>query len=212
MGNKNPRQVPEERAASPDEIRAAIDALSKTDWYRLAKFADYHIFLLGERAGDHRGDDLLNEAFLRLLQRSRKWDKTKVGFMGLLYGIIQSIADSWLRKKDSPTEAPTLASSLIRENEEGELSDPSEEFQSTAPDAAHALVCGEALTRIDALLSDDQEIQMVLEGLREGLHPPAIREIWNFSKEKYNATVVRMRRHLEKAGITHPTRERRHVQ
>jgi hypothetical protein len=47
MAKKPPGPVPEERVATLEEIRAAIDALSKTDWYRLGKFADYHIFLLG---------------------------------------------------------------------------------------------------------------------------------------------------------------------
>jgi DNA-directed RNA polymerase specialized sigma24 family protein len=212
MGNKKPRQVPEARAATPDEIRAAIDALSRTDSYRLRKFAEYHIFLLGEKAGDRRGDDLLNDAFLRILKRSRKWDRTKIGFMGFLYGAMESIANSWLRKKDSPTEAPALASSLVRENEEGELSDPAEEFQSPAADPLQVLVCKDTLARITALFTDDQEVQMVIEGLREGLDPPGIRELWGFSQNQYNTIVVRMRRHIERAGITYLARERLHVQ
>jgi hypothetical protein len=212
MGNKTPRRVPEERAATPDEIQGAVSALSKTDWYRLGKFADYQIFLLAEKAGDRRGGDLLNEAFRRLLQQSRNWDRTKVGFMGFLFGAMESIANSWLRKKESPTEAPALASSLITENADGELSDPAEEFQSTAADGVQMLVYRETIAQISALFSDDQEVQMVIEGLRDGLDPRAIRELWGFSQKQYNAIVVRMRRHLEKAGITDPTRERRHVQ
>src|SRR5437667_2553884 len=145
MGSNKLRKVPEERAATPDEIRAAIDALSKTGWYRLRKFADYHTFLLGEKAGDRRGGDLLNEAFNRLLQRSRKWDKSKVGFLGFLYGAMESIADSWQRKNLSPTESPALASSLVTENDEGEPSDPAEEFESTAADPAQMLVYKETL-------------------------------------------------------------------
>jgi DNA-directed RNA polymerase specialized sigma24 family protein len=205
-------KIPEERAATPDEIRAAIDALSKTDWYRLRKFADYHIFLLGEKAGDRRGDDLLNEAFKRLLQRSRKWDKSKVGFLGFLYGAMESIADSWQRKKASPTEAPALASSLVTENDEGESSDPAEEFESTAANPAQMLVYKETLGQIDALFADDQEVRMVIEALGDGYDPPGIRGLWEFSQKQYNAIVVRMRRHVERTGITDPTRGRRHVQ
>jgi DNA-directed RNA polymerase specialized sigma24 family protein len=212
MARKPAGPIPEERAATPDEVRAAIDALSKTDWYRLRKFADYHVFLLGEKSGDRRGPDLLNEAFLRLLQGSRKWDKSKVGFMGFLYGAIESIADSWLRKKGSPTEAPVLASSLIKENEDGDLSDPAEEFQSETPDQARMLIYRETLDDIATLLADDQEIQMIIEGIREGLDPPAIRELWGLSQPQYNAIVVRMRRRIARANITDPTMERRHVQ
>ncbi len=211
IGKKPPRQVPEDRAATPDEIQAAIDALSKTDWYRLREFADYHAFPLGESAGDHPGEDLLNEAFSRLLAQSRKWDKSKVGFMSFLYGAMKSIANSWLRKKDSPTEAPALASSLVVESEQGEPSDPAEEFQSAAISVAEMLVYKETLDRIATLFAGDQEVQMFLEAAREGYDPPGIRQLWGWSQNQYNAIVVRMRRHIEKAGITDP-RERGHVQ
>ncbi len=84
MGNNTASEkVPEERAATPEEIRAAIEGLSKTDSHRLLRFADFQIVLLGERAGDRRGGDLLNEVFKRLLERTRKWDKSKVDFPGV---------------------------------------------------------------------------------------------------------------------------------
>jgi hypothetical protein len=92
------------RLGGPDRRRReiAIDALTPTDWFRLRKFADYYIFLLGGKAYDRRADDLLSEAFTRFLDRTRKWDKTKVDFMGVLFGAIESISDSWNRKKSTP--------------------------------------------------------------------------------------------------------------
>jgi hypothetical protein len=143
MGEHKTRRVPEEQAATPDEIREAVDSLSKADWYRLRKFAEYYIFLLSDKAGDRGGSDLLNEAFKRLLERSRKWDKTKVDFMGFLFGAMESIADSWQRKKVTPTEAPILASSLVTNNEEGELSDPAEQFQSANVNQDQMFMCKE---------------------------------------------------------------------
>ena len=137
MGEHKTRRVPEEQAATPDEIREAVDSLSKADWYRLRKFAEYYIFLLSDKAGDRGGSDLLNEAFKRLLEGSRKWDKTKVDFMGFLFGTMESIADSWQRKKVTPTEVPVLASSLVTDNEEGEPSDPAEQFQSANANQGH---------------------------------------------------------------------------
>jgi hypothetical protein len=211
MGEHKARRVPEERAATPDEIRKAVDSLSKADWYRLRKFAEYHIFLLSDKAGDRRGSDLLNEAFKRLLERSRKWDKTKVNFMGFLFGAMESIADSWQRKKVTPTEAPVLASSLVTNNE-GEPSDPAEQFQSAHANQAQMFMYKETLAQIDALFADDQEVQMVIEALREGYDPPRVRELWNLSQKQYNAIIVRMRRRIEKAGIVNPTKGLRYVQ
>jgi hypothetical protein len=68
------------------------------------------------------------------------------------------------------------------------------------------------LEQVNDVCSDDQEIQMVLEGLKDGLDPAAIRELWNLSQTQYNTVVRRMRRRLESAGITDPIMEHRHVQ
>jgi hypothetical protein len=212
MGKEAARKIPEERAATAEEVHAAIEALTPTDWYRLRKFADYYIFLLGEKAGDRRADDLLNEAFTRFIERTRKWDKTKVDFMGLMFGAIESISDSWSRKKTTPTESPVLASSLIVEDEDGVPSDPAEAFEAISVSAAQMLVYKQTLEKIDALFADDPEVQMVLEAFREGYDPPGIRELWGFTQKQYNAIVVRMRRNIQKAGITDPTKGPHHVQ
>lgn len=211
MADKSPRRVPEERAATPEEVHAAIESLSLADWARLRKFADYYIVLLGEKAGDRRGKDLLNVAFERLLQRTRKWDKTKVDFMGFLYGAIESISDGWSKKKYSPTEQPVLAAQLVQEADEGQLSDPAEEFVSTEVSPAQMLLYNETLSQIEALFVDDPEVLKVLEAFREGYDPAATRDFWGLSQKEYNTIIVRMRRTIERAGILDPTRGVRHV-
>jgi hypothetical protein len=74
------------------------------------------------------------------------------------------------------------------------------------------LLYKDTLERITGLFPEDSEVQMVIEALRDGYDPPGVRELWGFSQKQYNAIIVRMRRHIERAGITDPTRERRHVQ
>lgn len=212
MAKKVAAAVSEDRVATPVEIDAAVESLSPADWYRLRKFADYHILLLQEKTGDRRGPDLLNAAFERLLEGSRKWDKTKVDFMGFLYGAMRSIANSWLRKKVSPTEAPVLASALVKEDDDGNLSDPAEEFASSPPDHATMLVYQKTLEQVNEVCADDQELQMVLEGFKDGLDPADIRKLWGLSQTEYNTIVRRMRRRLDGAGITDPKMEHRHVQ
>jgi DNA-directed RNA polymerase specialized sigma24 family protein len=201
--------VPEERAATAAEVEAAIEALSAADWYRLRAFAERRGFLLSEKA---RGRDLLGEALERLLRGSRKWDKTKAGFLTFLYGAMRSIAYSWLKEKADPMEAPLLASSLVVEDDEGRLSDPVADFARTGVDASQLLVYRETLDRIDALFADDEEERMVIEGFRDGLEPPAIRDLWEFSQPKYNAIIIRMRRKMRRAGIADPRGVSRHVQ
>jgi len=53
---------------------------------------------------------------------------------------------------------------------------------------------------------------MVIEGFRDGLEPPAIRDLWGFSQPKYNAIIIRMRRKMRRAGIADPREVSRHVQ
>jgi DNA-directed RNA polymerase specialized sigma24 family protein len=209
MAKSTAGKVPEERAATAAEVEAAIEALSDADWYRLRDFAERRAFLLNEKA---RGRDLLGEAFERLLRGSRKWDKTKVGFLTFLYGAMRSIAYSWLKENVSPTEAPLSASSLVVENEDGKLSDPVADFARASVDASQLLVYRESLEQIDALLVNDEEERMVIEGFRDGLEPPAIRDLWGFYQPKYNAIIIRMRRKMRRAGIADPREVSRHVQ
>src|SRR5262245_846965 len=56
---KAPRRVPEERAATPAEVRAAVEALTEADIVRLEKFARYRIRGLGRMAGGRDHEDLL---------------------------------------------------------------------------------------------------------------------------------------------------------
>jgi DNA-directed RNA polymerase specialized sigma24 family protein len=209
MASNTTRKVPEERAATTVEVVAAIDALSEADWYRLRDFAVRREFLLNEKA---RGRDLLGEAFERLLRGSRKWDKTKVGFLTFLYGAMRSVAYSWLKEKISPMGAALSAASLVVENEDGKLSDPVENFHSSEVDATQLLVYKETLEQIDALFAHDEEERMIIEGFRDGLEPPAIRDLWGFSQPKYNAIIIRMRRKMRRAGIADPQEASRHVQ
>src|ERR1017187_135872 len=115
------KPVPEDRAATPAEIESAVNELSDADWYRLRNCAERLEFCLQEKA---MGRDLLGEAFERLLSGSRKWDKTKPGFVTFLLGAMRSICNAWFRAKKNPTERPALASALTIEDDEGHTPNP----------------------------------------------------------------------------------------
>jgi DNA-directed RNA polymerase specialized sigma24 family protein len=203
------KPVPEDRAATPAEIEAAVNDLTDADWYRLRGCAERLEFLLQEKA---MGRDLLGEAFERMLRGSRKWDKTKVGFVTFLFGAMRSICNAWFRAKETPTEQPSLASSLTVEDEEGHISNPVDGYAAREPSAEELLVCRETLVRIDDVLLDDEEARMILEGFRDGLEPSAIRELWGFSQSQYDTIVTRMRRKIKRAGIMKPQQGATHVQ
>jgi len=50
MATKLPRRVPDEAAATPEEIAATIEALTTADWARLKGFAGYRVSMLGPKA------------------------------------------------------------------------------------------------------------------------------------------------------------------
>jgi DNA-directed RNA polymerase specialized sigma24 family protein len=208
MGNpaatkKTAKSVPEERAATPAEIEAAVNELSEADWYRLRSYAERLDFFLQERA---HGRDLLGEAFERLLRGSRKWDKTKLGLVKFLMGAMRSVCNAWFRAKVTPTEQARLASSLTVEDDEGHTSDPVDTYAAEDPSVEELLVFRDILASADTVLADDEGAQMILEGFRGGLEPPAIRELWNFSQKEYDTIITRMRRKLRRAGIV-PTQQ-----
>jgi len=203
------KPVPEDRAATPAEIEAAVNQLSDADWYRLRSCAERLEILLQEKA---MGRDLLGEAFERLLGGSRKWDRSKASLVTFLFGAMRSICNAWFRAKETPTERPSLAASLTVKDDEGHISNPVDNYAAGEPSTEELLVFRETLLRIDDVLADDQEARMILEGFREGLEPPHIRELWRFSQTQYDTIVTRMRRKIKRSGIVQPQQGATHVQ
>lgn len=212
LSKKASKTVPDAQAATPEEIQSAVESLTESEWYKLRRIGENLVTLLGDKAGDRRGDDLLNEVFLRLVNRKRKWDRSKVEFFYFLVGAMRSVANAWLRKKVSPTEQPVLASAMVSENADGELSDPSEEFAAIHKPPDVMLVYAEVVRDIEAVCADDQRASEVIEALREGCSPADVRELWGLSQKEYNAVMVKIRRRVAAARITDPRPESHYAQ
>jgi hypothetical protein len=201
MTTKSPRRVPDEVAATPGEIAAAIEALTLGDWARLKRFADSRIWRLGRKADTKTGDDLIQTALADLLEDTRRWNKSKVGFIGLLTGAMKSISSNWARSYKE-AETAVLEADLRRENEEGEIFSPLDNIQEQAPNPAKRLRDKQTLDLIEDLFKDDEKAQMVLTAWQEGYDPAGVRDLWTLSQNEYNAIVRKIRRHLDAAGVT----------
>jgi hypothetical protein len=92
-----PRRVPEEAAATLEEITAAIEALTPGDWAKPRRYADYRLFLLGPKKEGRESDDLLQTALTDLLADTRRWSQAHVGFLQFLTGAVRSISSNWAR-------------------------------------------------------------------------------------------------------------------
>lgn len=201
MTTKPSRRVPDEVAATPGEIAAAIEALTPGDWARLKRFADPRIWRLGPKADSRTGDDLIQTALTDLLADTRRWNKSKVGLIRLLTEAMRSISSNWARSYKE-AETAVLEADLRRENEEGEIFNPLDNFQEQSPNPEQWLRDKQTLELIDDLFKDDEKAQMVLTAWQEGYDPPGVRELWSLSQNEYNAIVRKIRRRLGAAALT----------
>jgi len=200
MATKPPRRVPDQAAATPEEIAAAIEELTPADWGRLGKFANSRIRLLGPKAECEAGEDLLQLALTSLLEDIRRWNKAKVRFPDFLVGAMRSISSNWA-KSYKPEHVAVLEADLRRENEEGRIFSPLDAVREQRPDAEQRMRDKQILEQVDALFKDDEQAQMVLMAWQDGCDPPAVRELWNLSQKEYNTVVRRIRRQVDAAGL-----------
>jgi endoribonuclease L-PSP len=102
---KGSRRVPEDSAATPAEITAAMEALSTPALLRLRNYARLRVQILGRKAAGRTDTELLADAMNATLEGKRRWNKRKVDFVGHLIGAMRSISSHWRTQSKSPDEA-----------------------------------------------------------------------------------------------------------
>src|SRR5260370_25708662 len=102
-------------AATPDEVRSAVEALTKPQLAKLSLYARARIAALWRRAEGRDQDDLLQEALAATLCGKRHWDKSRVDFVGHLIGAMRSTARAWAEKIYPGTPYPKTPPSTTHE-------------------------------------------------------------------------------------------------
>ena len=207
MTKKPSRRVSEEAAATPADIRAAIEALTSADWTRLRNYAAYRIQMLGPKADGRSREDLLQITLVLLLDDTRRWDRTKVEFVPFMVGAMKSISSNWA-KGYKPEKTLSLDLDAEKTNQDGETFRPIEYVEDENPNPEQRLVDEEQLRAdarrlktIDELFEGDEGAQMVIEAWREGYDPPGVRTLWELSQNDYNTIVRRIRRVIDRSGL-----------
>ena len=188
---RSSRRVPEERAATPEQVRAALDALTEADWLRVEAFASWRVRGLGRRAAGRAQKDLVHEAVLATLDGTRSWDHDKVDFLGYLIGAMRSISDNWGRRFKE-TE-PVLEADLAR--------DASSQSALDRVPAAHAspeeqLEVDEQREAIRRLFADDPVVTLIIDEIEEGAKFTEIRERHGIAENDLSAALKRVRRRI----------------
>ena len=185
------RRVPEEKAASIEEVQAAIEALTAAESTGLLNFARRRIATMGRASKGRDAKELLQEALLSALKEDgRHWNKEKVRFVIFLFGTIRSISYNWCRAFD-PNEAYSV-SELIQENEEGVVTNPLLDTPSLDPDPEErAMMKEEAeyrtqqVSRIKELIAPRPLASLIIEAQLEWMTGPEIQESLGISKKEY---------------------------
>lgn len=174
------RRIPDEKAATVDEIEAAIEALSIEDNVQLERAARYRIGALGDgnRGRDH--EDLLSEAMTRTLSGQRRWNKD-VDFLRHLLMVMKSIAYEWRTRSERGDSRETSDDHL-------------DEVLSRVPSPERRTIARQVVEALEKETASDSDIQDILAAMQMGLTGPEIENDLGLTTNERLAAMKRLRR------------------
>lgn len=192
------RRIPVEKAATPDEIAAAVEALAAEDALKLDRYARFRIKRIGSAADTRDHDDLLAEALRKTLDGDRSWNKD-VTFPAHLLGAMWSISSHWAEIFANEQRAGRAQIS-DRKDARTELAGAVDEV------AERNAAAQETLEQVRALFSDDALASNIVAGWEDGLDPAEIRELLGVDKTTFDSKVRAIRRELIRARLKRDNR------
>ncbi|HUN71874.1 MAG TPA: hypothetical protein VMU52_06140 [Steroidobacteraceae bacterium] len=185
-------EIPPELPKTPAAQALALKVVTGMDLLRLKAVARLYARGLPPEIG---WSDLLQEAFARMLDGSRKCPDG-LGMVVFLSGVMRSIRTEHCRRaRKRASRLPQMLAELgLADNPEGEAGDP-------APDPEQNLIAMQLLAEVYRLFAEDPRALRIIEGLFEGLEPEQIRMKYDLSKTDYDSTRKRMRRALLREGL-----------
>lgn len=175
------KRVPEELAATEDEIIAALEALTVEEHLRLESYAQQRARMLRKTGLDKGDTDLLQIAVEQTLSGQRRWNKkTSPMFVNYLSGAIKSISNNWCRTRE--LHEPDLESDVTLPI----ISSPN-------PDPEQALISKEQeelikaeLDRIEGLVAERPLAVLIISERRRGTPAKEIQEVFGLSQTEYD--------------------------
>lgn len=205
MANKDSRRIPADKAATLDELTAAIDGLSRVERKKLEMAARYWLQGLGRMAAKYDWKDLFNEtveAFYRA--DGRKWKKDEVDIIRTLTEAMRSVANNWKRSFDE--QEVRLESELITTSESGTESNPYADYPDPRPNAQQLLETDEQLAevvqqiaKIEKIIEPRERAALILMGMKDGLSGPELKKELEISQTEYETEMTWIRRKVRAA-------------
>lgn len=142
---------------SVDEVPEAIRQLDKSDAAKIRQAARWF-----ERRCGMPADDLMQEAFVRMLGGSRRVPR-EPGFVAVVLQVTRSIASG---EMDAIAKGQRKVRSIPNGTDGPEMVDSSPSPERMVLSAHDG---GQILATIDCLIEDDEQLQLLVEGLCDGM-------------------------------------------
>jgi hypothetical protein len=186
------KRVPEELAATEEEVIAALKALTPEEHLRLQSYAQQRARMLRKTGLDKGDADLLQIAVEQTLSRQRHWNKKSSPlFVNYLLGAITSISNNWYRTRER--HEPNLESDVITVSKDGIVKNPLLAISSPNPDPEQALISKEQeelikaeLDRIEALVAERPLAALIISERRRGTSAKEIQGVFGMSQTEYD--------------------------
>jgi len=190
---KTSRRVPEEHAATQEEIEAAIESLTEEEEGNLLLSARRRISVIGKATLGNGPEDLLQEAITATLEGKRRWNKQGgVPFCLHLIGAMRSISSHWLEQFDE--DEASLETDLLRQTDEGDVFNPMLGVASETPSVERQMIVREQVERLLSLVSSRELATLIVEGMREGMKSSEIKELLELDRKQYETEMTWIRR------------------
>ncbi|XKM38218.1 transposase (plasmid) [Rhizobium ruizarguesonis] len=189
---------PDDEYHSPDEAIAAFRQLSKEEQRNLVGSA--RACLAG--SGFATPNELISEAYVRIAEGRRKWRTSKT-FIQFLKGVVRSLASDGdflpeerklvRRNKGSAIVTSEHLDTITIEEDDGELAEKIRNEQ--------------VLSSLEARFSGDEEMELLLMGIRENLIGKDLQEAIGVDAKRLEALRTRLNRELKKLAAEFGAKE-----
>lgn len=201
-----PDDLPED-TATPDEIRHAIETLSKEDAYRLQKAA--MLCLAGTEY--QTAEEIINEAIVRTMNaanglKGRRWPK-RVPFIAYMIETLKGLAsDSRGSSLQTKTESMDAMAVSIEGASVDDVLGRFEYYHQDIPTQAieieetqeHRDRAKADAEMIDTFFANDDEVKWIIMGHKDGLSVSEILQLADMTQLQYETARRRFRRGREK--------------
>lgn len=169
---------------SVEEVRATIRQLGKVDAAKIRQAARWF-----ERRCGTPADDLMQEAFVRMIGGSRRVPRNS-GFVAVVVQVIRSIASGEI---DAIAKGQREVRSIPNGTDGPEMVDSSPSPECTVMSARDD---GRTLAAIDHLIEDDEQLQLLAEGLCDGMMGDELEQLLEVDTKGLATIRKRLKRRL----------------